>query len=212
MGGMKMKVNTLITAHSGAENTIDNTLESIRVMAASGADIIEADVRLVEGKLVMSHDMPKPGENAGLLEECFKIMLQHDGLRAQMDLKMGDMVETIDTLARRYGLSERLVYAGSVTENDAAYARANGLTVWYNNDSLPEGSDWIAGIDALGFDTLNLHHGDVDERLLAENAHRLSVWTVDDEALLRKFLAAGVKGVTTKRVALALQLRNEIQK
>ena len=209
---MDMKVNTLITAHSGAENTIDNTLESIRVMAASGADIFEADVRLVDGVLVMSHDAPKPGETADSLEECFKIMQQHDGVRAQMDLKMGDMVEKIDALAQKYGLSKRLIYAGGVSETDAAYARANGLTVWYNSDSFPKDSDWVAGVNALGFDTLNLYFGDVSEKLLSENAHYLSVWTVDDEAMLRKLLAAGVKGITTKRVALALQLRNEIQK
>lgn len=209
---MDMKIKTLITAHSGAENTIDNTLESLRVMAACGADIFEADVRMVEGKLVMSHDAPKPGETADNLEECFKIMQQHEGVRAQMDLKMDHLVEKIDSLARKYGLSDRLIYAGSVSKADAAYARENGLAVWYNNDSLPAGSDWIKGIDALGFDTLNLEHCEADEQLLAEHAHRLSVWTVDDEALLRKFLSAGVKGITTKEPVLAIRLRNEIQK
>ena len=29
---------------------------------------------------------------------------------------------------------------------------------------------------------------------------------------MRKLFAAGMKGITTKRVALAIQLRNEIQK
>jgi len=201
---------TLITAHSGAENTADNTLESIRVMAACGADIFEADVRVSDGKLVMSHDEPKGG--ADELEECFKIMQQHERVCAQMDLKMGGMVERIDALAQKYGLSKRLIYAGSVSDADAEYARAHGLTVWYNNDSLPEGSDWIKGIDALGFDTLNLHYGDADEELLSENAHRLSVWTVDDEAMLRKLLTAGVKGITTKYPVLAVRLRDEIQK
>lgn len=206
-----MKTNTLITAHSGAENTVDNTLESICVMAACGADIIEVDVRKVEGRMVMSHDEPKNGE-ADALEECFKIMTGYDGLRAQMDLKQENLVPEIDALAQQYGLSKRLVYAGGVSAADAEYARANGLTVWYNNDALPEGTDWIEGIDALGFDVLNLYFGEVDEKLLAENAHRLSVWTVDDEALLRKFIAAGVGGITTKYPVLAIKLRNEIQK
>ena len=66
-------------------------------------------------------------------------------------------------------------------------------------------------MDALGFDGLNLHWGDVDEKLL-QQAHRLSIWTVDDEALLRKFIAAGAKGITTRRPVLALRLRDEIQK
>ena len=199
---------TLITAHSGAENTIDNTLESIRVMADCGADIIEIDVRVHEGVLVMSHDAPEG--KADLLEDAFKIVREHPGLKMNIDLKQSGIVCTVADLAEKCGVTDRLLFTGSVGEEDFPVVRERGLTVWYNNDAFPEGADWIKGIDELGFDTLNLHYGDVSEEM-REHAGKLSVWTVDGESLLRRFLTAGVKSITTHLPKLAMKLREEIQ-
>ena len=203
-----MKAKTLITAHSGSENTIDNTLESIRVMAGCGADVIEIDVRLHEGRLVMSHDVPSGAVDA--LEEGFRIVAQHPGVRMNIDLKQTGIVKAVAELAAKCGVEDRLLFTGAVGEEDFPCVRERNLTVWYNNDAMPEDADWLAGVDALGFGGLNLHYGEVSEALF-ESAHRLSVWTVDDEALLRRFLAAGVMNITTCFPVLAMKLRNEIQ-
>lgn len=200
---------TLITAHSGAENTVDNTLESIRVMAGCGADVIEVDVRMYAGRLVMSHD--EPSGPCDSLEDCFRIVREHPGLKMNIDLKQRGIVSAVAELAEECGVTDRLLFTGSVGEEDFPAVRSLGLTVWYNNDAMPEDADWLAGVDALGFGGLNLHYGDVNDALV-KHAGRLSVWTVDDEALLRSFLAAGVMGITTRRPVLALKLRDEIQK
>jgi glycerophosphoryl diester phosphodiesterase len=204
-----MMIKTLITAHSGAENTVDNTLESIRVMADCGADVIEIDVRMHEGRLVMSHDAPSGAVDS--LEDAFAIVKAHPGLKMNIDLKQTGIVSAVAELAERCGVEDRLLFTGGVGEEDFPAIRTHGLTVWYNSDLMPEDADWLAGVDALGFDTLNLYHGDVDDHLL-ENAHRLSIWTVNDEELLRRFLAAGAKGITTRKPLLAMKLRDEIQK
>lgn len=199
---------TLITAHSGAENTVDNTIESIRVMSDCGADIIEIDVRVHEGVLVMSHDEPEG--HADLLEDAFNIVREHPGLKMNIDLKQSGIVCAVAELAEKCGVTDRLLFTGSVGDEDISVAREKNLTVWYNNDAMPEGADWIAGIEKLGFDTLNLYYGDVSEELHA-HADKLSVWTVDGESLLRRFLEAGVKGITTRLPKLAMKLREEIQ-
>ena len=93
-----MKDKTLITAHSGAENTVDKTLDSIRMLAVCGADIFEADVRWFEGRLVMSHDVPESAESAEVLEECFRVMQRNESVRAQMDLKHEGLLEKVDSL------------------------------------------------------------------------------------------------------------------
>lgn len=204
-----MKRRTLITAHSGAENTIDNTIESIRVMADCGADVIEIDVRMHEGRLVMSHDEPK-GE-VDSLADAFAIVEKHPGLRMNIDLKQTGIVSAVAELARKCGVEDRLLFTGGVGEDDFPAIRERGLTVWYNSDAMPKDADWLAGVDALGFGGLNLYFGDVTEEL-EKNAHRLSVWTVDDEAMLRKLLSLGVMGITTRCPVLAMQLRDEIQK
>lgn len=203
-----MKYKTLITAHSGAENTVDNTIESIRVMSDCGADIIEIDVRVHNGVLVMSHDEPE-GE-CDTLEAAFEIVREHPGLRMNIDLKQTGIVEAVADLAAKCGVEDRLLFTGGVNEADVAVARARGLTIWYNNDIFPEGADWIEGIEKLGFDTLNLYYGDVNDALRG-HAGKLSVWTVDGESLLRRFLEAGVKSITTRIPGLAMKLRDEIQ-
>ena len=199
---------TLITAHSGAENTIDNTLESIRVMAQSGADILEIDVRMHEGVLVMSHDLPEG--TCDTLEDGFKIVREYPGLKMNIDLKQSGIACAVAELAEKCGVADRLVFTGSVGEEDLPAVREKNLTIWYNNDAMPEDADWIAGMEKMGFDTLNLHWGDVSEEL-REHADKLSVWTVDGESLLRRFLEAGVKSITTRLPRLAVKLRQEIQ-
>ena len=48
---------TLITAHSGFNNTPQNTLESVIVGMESGADFVEVDVRSTkDGIVVLFHD------------------------------------------------------------------------------------------------------------------------------------------------------------
>lgn len=203
-----MKYKTLITAHSGAENTIDNTLESIRVMADCGADIIEIDVRMHEGVLIMSHDEPEAQCDA--LEDAFRIVREHPGLKMNIDLKQSGIVCAVAELAEKCGVTDRLLFTGAVGEEDFPCVRERGLTVWYNSDAMDKDAGWLAGVDALGFDALNLYFGDVNENL-REHADRLSVWTVDGESLLRRFLEAGVKNITTRIPKLAMKLREEIQ-
>lgn len=203
-------IKTLITAHSGAEHTVDNTLESIRVMADSGADIIEVDVRKVEGCLVMSHDEPASGVQCDALADCFAILREHEGLRVNIDLKQEGIMGDVADLAEQCGVVDRLLFTGAVGAADIECAHARNLTVWYNNDAMPADADWIAGVDALGFEALNLHFGDVSEDL-RDHAHRLSVWTVNGANMLRRFLEAGVKNITTHEPKLAIQLRDEIQ-
>jgi len=48
---------TLITAHTGCDNTLPNTLESVVVGMKSGADFVEVDVRsTLDGIAVLFHD------------------------------------------------------------------------------------------------------------------------------------------------------------
>ena len=64
----------------------------------------------------------------------------------------------------------------------------------------------------LGIDTVNSWYGLADEAFL-ERFRRagiaLSLWTVNEEEALRRYLRAGVKSVTTRKLKLALALREE---
>ena len=49
-------MKTLITAHSGADHTAENSLEYLQHVFSSSADTAEVDVRMHAGELVLGHD------------------------------------------------------------------------------------------------------------------------------------------------------------
>lgn len=203
-----MNTRTMITAHSGAEDTQDNTLESLRALAALGADAVEVDVRRADGRLVLSHDAPGSAGECDSLEDCLRIVAAREGLRVNIDLKQPGMVREIAALARTLGAEERLLFTGDVNADDMACAKERGLEIWLNDSCLPGGADLLEGVTAVGWRVLNVCFRDVDAAML-DQADRLSVWTVNEENDLRRFLAAGVKNITTRRPRLALRLKNE---
>lgn len=58
----------LITAHSGCENSADNTVSSIRTGVAAGAHSVEIDVRCTsDEKLILMHDAEIPTHSRGVV-------------------------------------------------------------------------------------------------------------------------------------------------
>ena len=67
----------------------------------------------------------------------------------------------------------------------------------------------------LGIDTVNSWYGLADEAFLAcfrRAGIALSLWTVNEEDALRRYLRAGVKSITTRKPKLALALREGIKR
>ena len=72
---------TMITAHSGADGTKENSLEFVAYAMQTGADALEVDVRMGEnGILILSHD--KTDEDAVRLADV-KISGDADQLRSE---------------------------------------------------------------------------------------------------------------------------------
>lgn len=181
-----MKHRTMITAHSGAENTADNTLESIRALLNCGADAIEVDVHRQGDVLVLNHDPVEEGGVYPLLAECFEIVAPHARLKVNIDLKEVGMVEAVYRLAQQYGMENRLIYAGSENDDDLAFIREHGLEVWYNDPAqATPGAPYC------------FHYGRVTDEMLAQSK-AYAVWTVDDPLQIIRFLEAGVVNITTK--------------
>ena len=60
------KIRPLITAHAGCMGTVPNSPESLEVAFASGADIVEVDVRVTrDGVAVLAHDESLALRNGG---------------------------------------------------------------------------------------------------------------------------------------------------
>ncbi len=210
-----MQTITWITAHAGAENTKANTLESIRELILLGADCIEVDVRIRNGELLLSHDALEDAKSYDSLESVFRLLAPHPSLRVNLDLKEKGQVVAAEKLAERCGMGGRYLFTGAdIDEEEFAYVKSHGLTLWYNSQLLTE-EDFahhpIRLVEEKGFSVLNTFYGNVTDEMLAEIPGQLSIWTVKDEARMRKYLQAGVRNITTRMPLLALKLRKEIQ-
>ena len=76
-----------ITAHTGAYDTKENTLESIKTAIEKGSKIIEIDIRQrPDGTLVMGHDIILTNSDGVELSSAFE-MIKKTEVRFNLDIK-----------------------------------------------------------------------------------------------------------------------------
>ena len=204
---------TVITAHSACENTPPNSREHILAAIASGAEMIEFDVRMVGGKLILSHDEPENPESCITLRECFEMIAPEENLHMNIDVKTEGLLEPVMTLAKEFPLEGRIIFTGACND-DRALALSLGADVWRSMWPGMEIEDGIQDNKKDGSPFLNVAYCMITEennRALVENGLAFSAWTVDKQYFLRLFLNMGVANITTRNPVLAMKLRKEIQ-
>lgn len=216
-------METLITAHTGADSRPDNSLEYVAYALACGADTLEVDVRRrPDGILAIGHD--EVGMDAPELAEVFRMTAARPHVRVNCDLKEPGLEAAVCRLAGDAGLSGsgRLIFSGTVD----AFQEVLGAEIYLNMEEyvpdlylsyreIPnfelEAAERIAAVcKETGIRTVNVYQGLVTRRFaetLARAGVGLSVWTVNDAWELKWFLGLGVRNITTRRPALALRLR-----
>ena len=76
----------MITAHSGCDNTPENSLEFLGKALGMEVDAVEIDVRKSrDGRLILSHDETK--EDAVSLEVAFRMAREFPKKKVNCDLK-----------------------------------------------------------------------------------------------------------------------------
>ena len=205
---------TIITAHSGCEKTPDNSREHILAAIASGAEMIEVDVRqAADGTLYLSHDVPEDIRVRPTLRELFELVESAENLEMNLDVKTEGLIEPVMALAREFGLARRIVFTGACN-NDRALANSLGAEMWrsmWSGEHIPDG---IAANAEDGSPYLNVYYPMITqeyENALSAVGCSFSAWTVNDEENIRRFLEMGVGNITTRTPVLAMKLRREIQ-
>ena len=204
---------TIITAHSGCENTPPNSREHILAAIASGAEMIEVDVRMVNGELRLSHDIPEHADACVTLRECFSLVAPAENLHMNIDVKTEGLLEPVMTLAKEFTLDGRIIFTGACND-DRELALSLGSDVWRSMWPGQEIDDGIAANKKDGSPFLNVAYCMITEendKMLRENGLGFSAWTVDKEYFLRLFLKMGISNITTRNPVLAMKLRKEIQ-
>lgn len=209
---------TLITAHSGAGQTPDNSMENVNYVLLSEADAMELDIRRNhKGELALGHD--EVDGNSVLLEEVLRRLADHPTLMINCDLKESGLDHDVIELAEQYGVSSRLMLSGSTQSTGSVITGEHLLLV--NAESLvpnwqqmsPEACVEALKEALLGrqVDALNIHHAWFDVLKGEEGLPPLSLWTVNDPDLLHRYLQAEVFNITTRIPEDALRIRREVQ-
>lgn len=229
-----MSARIMITAHSGCEGTPDNSIASIEKGIALGADCVEIDIRMdPQGGLWLSHDPAASFYESTPLSEAFAL-IRGGGVAVNCDLKeYGTLLPVLD-IAEKYGIGrERLILSGSVAPRllEERPEIVHRCRVFLNSEELVrdmrEGEppdrvgqrEWLAAnpdavaarLRDLGAEALNAPYKHMPDELIGAMRARgvaLSLWTLNDEAALRAFMAKDLLNITTRCVSMALDIRN----
>lgn len=205
---------TIITAHSACENTPANSEAHILAAIASGAEMIEVDVRMdADGTLYMSHDLPENPKACVPLRRLFELVKDEENLHMNLDVKTEGLIESVMALAGEYLSADRIVFTGACN-SERALCNKLGADMWR---SMWKGEHIPDGIEANKKDKspyLNVYYPMITDQYdqdLRAIGGQFSAWTVDSEEMLVHFLKMGIGNITTRKPVLAMKLRREIQ-
>ena len=213
---------TTVTAHSGCEGTAPNSREHILAAIASGAEYIEIDVRYDGEELYLWHDKAENSTDCLRFDTLLRLVAPYPTLFINCDIKEDGILSLAIEAARRYGMDHRILFTGCVSHRYAE-CEALGADLWYNLHKLKEADaeetakqlrDTVARCKEIGCRCINSDKRLVSAESIAyvkENGLNFSVWTADSEDLIRFLLEQRVANITTRKPALALRLRDEIQ-
>ncbi len=223
---------TLITAHSGADGTCENSMEFVYYALTTSADVLELDVRRdKDHNLVIAHDETDGG--AVSLRDVFMVMRKHTEMRMNCDLKEYGLELPVLRLAEECGLSpEQILYSGSVRPlRMAEPCPWREVEVYWNvEECIPDfcgdtGPDHpkdistestaeklVAACRVCGISTVNICGKFLNESFLSvmeKNGIGISAWTVNEPVRIRQLLGIGIRNITTRNLKEALMLRRE---
>lgn len=215
----RLPENFTVTAHTGSSGTEDNTLDSIISAAENGADVTEFDLNFTaDGLAVLSHDTPV-GE-AVTLEEAFLKLAEYPELKANVDVKTTTNLTSVQTLAEKHGVLDRIFYTG-VDENFVEAAKNDSPKIpYYLNMSVRKPvyhtEEYILSlvekVQTAGAVGINFHYSNCSKKLVKifrENGLLVSLWTANDTLAMKYCLYCEPDNITTRHPE---NLRNLIEK
>ncbi len=214
------KMYPIITAHSGCEGTPDNSLEHVRTAIASGAECFEIDVHEHKGTLYLTHDEKGNYDGCPTLAQCYELVAADDKVIMQCDCKSFGLAQSCMKLAEKYGIAHRVLVAGSVGLDEIPLLDQGEtdwwLGMWESDHEAEELAENCEKLQALGdrYRMINVDAGMVNDYMLAKiraYGYHLSVWTVNTEEDLRRFMIMPeIWNITTRKPTLALRIRKEL--
>lgn len=199
-----------ITAHSGAFNTVDNSLENIQAVVDNKVEVCEFDVRLrPDGTVVLSHDLVVSNNDGVELATAFE-MLKGTGIYINLDIKETRALAPLNALVEQYDMLQWVFLTG-IEGYQVNAVKENCPNISYYLNYSPSRlkiftTDYqqklITMLEESGAVGINCNHKCACARLsevLHNNGFKLSVWTVDRHWVNKRVLIIKPDNITTRQ-------------
>lgn len=209
-----------VTAHSGAYQTPDNSLEYINAALEHQADVIEFDVRLrPDGTLAMSHDAIKSNEDGVPIRDVL-MMIKGSSSHINLDIKQTEALKSLSALVRETGMLPQVFLTG-IEPGGVETVKRDFPEVGYFINCSPSTTriqekayqdSLITSLSSLGGVGVNCNFNYASSTLaslLHENGFLLSVWTVNDKADMERMLLLKPDNITSRNPLELISLINQ---
>ena len=205
-----------VTAHTGCEETEDNSLDSIRMGYESGADIVEFDLNFTSnGEAVLSHDEPQ--SVCVTLDEAFALIAELPDLKVNVDCKSVANLKVVTELAQKHGIIDRIFYTG-IREEDVKAVREQtpNIAYWLNYDIDVEkntNEEYLISLAKktreVGAVGININYETCSKQLV-DAFHRegllVSIWTVNKKFDMVKTVPFCADNITTRHPSQLVEI------
>ncbi len=209
----------MITAHGGALKTGRNTRNYFTIMEKLNMEAVEVDIRTKDGVLYLGHThVPFFKKNRVTLKEAFEFCKKFDK-RINCDVKERGIVKNVQALASEMGIEHLVYFTGSVTPeevkdlgecdlyvNNSFYSNKYSLTI----ENLPKIKEYLASFNSPRVKGININYLLTSKELWLkafELGIGVSIFTVDNEKVLKEVVNMPFDNVTTNKVTTALAER-----
>lgn len=205
---LKFMDDFTITAHTGAYDTPDNSMESLEAAIKNNVNTFEVDVRQrPDGTVVMGHDIITTNTGGVEMSSVFEKIKPTD-ITLNLDIKETRALKGLYKLIVEYNMINR-VYLTGIEYFQAEKVKENCPEVEYYVNYLPSrikifSEDYQQKILELMEETgavgINCNHANASRtlsKLLHDNGYKLSVWTVDKKYQIKRALVNKPDNLTT---------------
>lgn len=197
-----------ITAHTGAYNTPDNSMESLEKAIDHGDASFEIEVRQrPNGTIVMSNDIINTNSDGTEITAAFQRVKKTD-MHLNLDIRETRVLKNLHDLIVDYSLTDRVTLTGiEVFQANKVKENCPGVEYYVNympsriniftEDYQQKIIDMLEKTGAIGINCNYKYASRTLSNLLHKNGYKLSIWTVDGKYQIKRALVNTADNITT---------------
>ena len=197
-----------ITAHTGAYNTPNNSMESLEKAIEHGEASFEIEVRQrPNGTIVMSNDIINTNSDGTEITAAFQRVKKTD-MHLNLDIRETRVLKNLHDLIVDYSLTDRVTLTGiEVFQANKVKENCPGVEYYVNympsriniftEDYQQKIIDMLEKTGAIGINCNYKYASRTLSNLLHKNGYKLSIWTVDGKYQIKRALVNTADNITT---------------